>query len=416
MEYGLIGEHLGHSFSKDIHGQIADYEYELKEIAKEDIDAFMKAKDFKGINVTIPYKQTVIPYLDYIDDNAKAIGAVNCIVNNNGVLTGYNTDFDGMRALILRNDLDLKDKKVLVLGTGGTSHTANAVAKSLGAKDIYTVSRKAGENVITYDEAVKEHCDTNVIINTTPVGMYPNTNGSPIDIGAFKNLEGVIDAIFNPLRTDLVMSALNTSLKSEGGLYMLVVQAVCAAEHFLNKTIDSNISDRIYKNLLSSKENIVLVGMPGSGKSAVSRKLSELTGKEVVDTDTLIVKKSGMEITDIFSKYGEDYFRNLETEVIGETSQRSGIIISTGGGAVLRNENVRLLKKNGKVFFIDRPLKDLLPTSDRPLANSAEKITALYETRYPIYLSSADKIINVTGDVKQVADSILEICNEDKGN
>lgn len=413
MEYGLIGEHLGHSFSKDIHGQIADYEYELKEIAKEDIDAFMKAKDFKGINVTIPYKQTVIPYLDYIDDNAKAIGAVNCIVNNNGVLTGYNTDFDGMRALILRNDLDLKDKKVLVLGTGGTSHTANAVAKSLGAKDIYTVSRKAGENVITYDEAVKEHCDTSVIINTTPVGMYPNTNGSPIDIGAFKNLEGVIDAIFNPLRTDLVMSALNTSLKSEGGLYMLVVQAVCAAEHFFNKTIDSNISDRIYKNILSSKENIVLVGMPGSGKSAVSRKLSELTGKEVVDTDALIVKKSGMEITDIFSKYGEDYFRNLETEVIGETSQRSGIIISTGGGAVLRNENVRLLKKNGKVFFIDRPLKDLLPTSDRPLANSAEKITALYETRYPIYLSSADKIIKVTGDVKQVADSILEICNED---
>ena len=407
MEYGLIGEHLGHSFSKDIHALIADYNYELKEIAPSDIDAFMKAKDFKGINVTIPYKQTVIPYLDEIDENAAKIGAVNCIVNKNGHLKGYNTDFDGMRALILKNNIDLKGKKVLILGTGGTSHTARAVASSLGASLILIVSRKKGEGVITYDEALAEHSDTDVIINTTPNGMYPNSDSKPIDIKGFNKLKGVIDVIFNPLRTELVMDAKERGIPSEGGLYMLVVQAIIASEHFFERTYDKGLSDNIFGYIKGNKENIVLVGMPGCGKSKVGKLLNKDTLMKVLDTDALIVEKAGMEITDIFAKYGEKYFRDLETEVIKEASAKSGVIISTGGGAILRKENIRTLKKNGKIFFIDRPLEDLLPTDDRPLANSKEKIISLFNERYDKYVSCADEVIKVKGEADTVKDEIM---------
>lgn len=408
MEYGLIGEHLGHSFSKEIHRRIGDYTYELKEIAKDDVDAFMKSKDFKAINVTIPYKQTVIPYLDEIDENAKEIGAVNCIVNSNGKLKGYNTDFDGMKMLILKNGIDLKNKKVLILGTGGTSKTAKAVVKSLGAKTILNVSRTASLETISYEEAIAKHKDANVIINTTPVGMFPNTDGCPIDILAFDKLEGVIDAIFNPLRSNLVMSSLKENIPSEGGLYMLVVQAIKASEHFFDKAIDDSLAKGIFDEIYKSKCNIVLTGMPGSGKSSVGKHIQLITGRELFDTDSLIVEKAGMEISDIFAKYGEQYFRDLESEVIDEVSKKNGVIISTGGGAVLRDENVQNLKRNGSVFFIDRALEDLIPTDDRPLANDVEKIKKLYETRFPIYEASADVKVKVKGDAKSVAEEIIK--------
>lgn len=412
MEYGLIGEHLGHSFSKEIHGKIGDYKYELKEIEPDKLDAFIREADFKAINVTIPYKEKVIPYLDSISEGASKIGAVNCIVNRNGKLYGYNTDFAGMRLLILKNKIDMTGKKVLILGTGGTSKTAHAVCESLGASEILTVSRKKNDGVITYDEATTYHKDASVIINTTPAGMYPNTDGQPISLNEFLNLEGVIDAIYNPLRTNLVMEAKAKNIPSEGGLYMLVMQAIVASEFFFDTKYDEGLCDSIYKDILSGKENIVLIGMPASGKSSVGRKLSYMTKKEYIDSDPLIEEKAGMSISDIFAKYGEKYFRDLESEVINEISKKSGVIISTGGGAILKEENVKNLKRNGKIIFLDRPLESLMPTGDRPLANSKEKIVNLYNERYPIYKERCDIRLDVKGNVEWASREIIKLSKQ----
>jgi shikimate dehydrogenase len=285
MEYGLIGEHLGHSFSAIIHGKIANYPYELKELSQTELPAFMQKKDFKAINVTIPYKQAVIDYLDEIDENAKKIGAVNTVVNRSGKLIGYNTDFFGMKALADKIGVSLEGKKVLILGSGGTARTANAVAASLGADQILTVSRSDKENCITYESVYKDHLDAEYIINTTPVGLYPNQDGTdgqlptPIDLTAFPNLKGVLDAIFNPLRTNLICHAKKNGTAADGGLYMLVAQAVYAAEKFLDTALDKSIIDRIYDELRSQIENIVLIGMPGCGKSTVGKRLAKLLNR-----------------------------------------------------------------------------------------------------------------------------------------
>ena len=260
MEYGLIGEKLGHSFSKEVHNRLFDYNYELKEISKDEIDLFLGEKDFKAINVTIPYKQTVIPYLDYISDIAKEIGAVNTVVNKDGKLYGYNTDFLGLKALIEKNNIAIKGKKVLILGSGGTSKTALAVTKHLNASCVLRVSRNKIEELITYDEAIKYHTDAQVIINTTPCGMYPNIDDLALDISKFNKLEGVVDAIYNPLCSKLVCVALNRGITAVGGLYMLVSQAAFAAEKFTDKKVDISKVDEIYNSLLKNKQNIILMG------------------------------------------------------------------------------------------------------------------------------------------------------------
>lgn len=406
MEYGCIGEHLPHSFSKEIHEQIESYDYRLQEIRPEDLDAFMKARDFKAINVTIPYKQAVIPYLDEISENARAIGAVNTIVNKDGKLCGYNTDFGGMRALIARMGLELKGRKVLILGTGGTSKTACAVAESLWAREIYRASRSGKEGALSYEDIYKLHSDAEILINTTPCGMFPDPSGMPIDPELFPNLEGVLDAIYNPLASRLVLKARQMEVPAEGGLYMLVAQAVLAAEHFTGKKYDPRIIDRIYLNIFTRKQNIVLVGMPCCGKSTISKLLAEQLGMDWVDTDDVVVEKRGMEIPDIFARYGEPYFRDLETEVIRELASRSGCIIATGGGTVLREQNIDALRQNGRVYFIDRPLEQLLPTKDRPLANSEEKIRKIYAQRYERYCSVADVVVSSVGDAQKVAAKI----------
>ena len=317
MKYGLIGEHLGHSFSKDIHNMIGDYDYQLKEIAPQDLDAFMKARDFLGINVTIPYKQDVIPYLDEVDQAAQMIGAVNTIVNKNGKLYGYNTDFYGMKSLLEKMGLSVKGKKVLILGTGGTSKTAKALVQSLGCKSVAKVSRhpesetsegtdpssSSSCQVITYEEAIKE-TDTNIIINTTPCGMFPKTDAQPIALDSFSNLEGVLDAIYNPNSSNLILDAKKKGLKAEGGLYMLVGQAIKAAEFFFEKPIPADKADKIFNTILGRKENIVLIGMPASGKSTVGKQISRLLNRELIDSDAEIVKKEGREISEIFAKEG----------------------------------------------------------------------------------------------------------------
>ena len=403
MHYGLIGEKLGHSFSAEIHQKLKSNPYALVELSKDELDAFFEAKDFSAINVTIPYKTAVIPYLSHIDESAKAIGAVNTVVNQNGELWGYNTDFYGLSALVLHAGITLQNKKVAILGTGGTSKTAFAVAKSLGAKEILTVSRKAGDGVITYEELTNLHADIEVLINTTPVGMYPNTEATPVDISAFANLSGVIDAIYNPLRTQFILDAQKRGIPAEGGLYMLVAQAVRASELFLNCTYEPDTAERIYLELLSKTENIVLSGMPGAGKSTVGKLLAQKLERPFFDLDEEIVRVAGRSIPEIFATDGEATFRNLETKVLRDVlANQKGIVLATGGGAILRNENVDLLHRNGKIYFIDRPLEALLPTPDRPLASSAEAIRRRYAERYERYCMTADYRIDADASIEEV--------------
>ena len=391
-KYGCIGKKLTHSFSKEIHAKLADYAYDLIELAEEEIAPFFEKKDFAAINVTIPYKQTVIPYLDSISEVAERIGAVNTIVNKDGKLCGYNTDYYGMKALIERIGIDLTGKKVLVLGTGGTSKTTRVVAADLGAAEILTVSRRKTDHYITYEEAVQEHADANVIINTTPSGMYPDCESRPIDITEFTQLIGVVDVVYNPLCTNLVLDAKQRGIKAEGGLYMLIMQAVVAVERFLDTRIAKEVADRVFASIFASKENVVLTGMPGSGKSTVGKYLN-IEGFEFVDTDEEIEKRCGCSIKELIQEKGEAYFRALETEVIREVSSMNCRIISTGGGAVLKEENVRALKRNGKLYFLNADLSRLQATDSRPLSDTQEKLARLYTERMSLYTGTADVVV-----------------------
>ncbi|MGN0517737.1 MAG: shikimate kinase [Acutalibacteraceae bacterium] len=407
MQYGLIGEHLGHSYSREIHEKIADYKYELLELKPDELGDFLTKKEFCGINVTIPYKQAVIPYLDEVSEMAESIGAVNTIVNKNGRLYGYNTDFAGMRELIRYANIDIKDKKIMILGTGGTSKTAHAVVQSLGAKDIIHVSRRIGENAVTYDDAIKLHTDIQVIVNTTPVGMYPNENNKPIDIEHFKQLEGIVDAVYNPLQTNLVLDGKARNISACGGLYMLAAQAVWASALFLDKDIEQSLIDKAFNLVMEQKENIVLIGMPTSGKTTVGKLLAEISQKKFYDTDRVITKKIGT-ISDYITQNGEPAFRAVEREVITEAARLSGRIIATGGGAVLDPENVLALKRNGILVFLDRSLNNLKAAPDRPLSSDINRLAKLYEVRYPIYKNAAD--ICVDGDMQplDVAKAVLK--------
>ena len=411
MNYGCIGLKLGHSFSEMIHRKIGGYDYMLKEIPEIVLDVFMKERDFRGINVTIPYKQAVIDYLDEISETARNIGAVNTIVNKDGKLSGYNTDFSGMTALIKKTGAEFKNKKVLILGTGGTSKTAYAVAKSLGAAVVIKAGRTGKDGSLTYEEIYKNHTDAEIIINTTPCGMFPENGGIPIDISRFDRLEAVIDAIYNPLRSRLVLEAKKRGVIAEGGLYMLVAQAVAAAELFTGKKYGGELTDGIYKELLEEQTNIVLIGMPGSGKTTIGRTLAKKLEREYADTDEYIVNGQQKPITEIFSGRGEEYFRDLESDAVKDISSRHGLVISTGGGCVLRRENVDYLKQNGIIFFLDRSPDMLIPTSSRPLADSTEKIKKLYEKRIDIYTAAADRIIKINDSFEDGEKEIIKEFN-----
>ena len=411
LTYGCIGEHLPHSFSKEIHGEIADYAYKLQELTPDELPAFLAARSFRGVNVTIPYKQAVIPCLDETDPTARAIGAVNTIVNRDGKLFGFNTDLYGLIRLIRRTGLDLSGKKVLIPGTGGTSRTAAFAAKQLGAREIRKISRTGRDGSLTYEDALRDHTDAQIILNTTPCGMYPNPDARPLPLEPFTRLEGVVDVIYNPLRSRLVLDARARGIPAEGGLYMLVAQAVRASEIFLDTAYPEDLTDRIYARILRRKENIVLIGMPGSGKSAVGQILAEKTGRPFADTDQLIVEKAGKSIPDIFREDGEEAFRDLESEVIRDVSLQGGQVLSTGGGAILRPENVTVLRQNGRLFWLDRNPEDLIPTDDRPLADTDAKMKQLYRVRKPLYQAAADETIPVSGTPEITADIILKTIN-----
>lgn len=406
MNYGCIGEHLPHSFSKEIHGEIGGYGYELKELTPEELPAFLAARDFRGINVTIPYKQAVIPYLDELDPVAREIGAVNTIVRRKDRLCGYNTDLYGLLRLLRRAGLDLKGQKVLIPGTGGTSRTAAYAAETLGAREILKLSRSSREGALSYEEALKNHTDAGVILNTTPCGMYPEPDTQPLPLSPFTRLRGVADVIYNPLRSRLVLEARALGIPAEGGLYMLVAQAVRASELFLDTAYPEDLTDRIYRTVLRRKENIVLIGMPGSGKSAVGQELARRTGRPLADTDQLIERRAGKTIPEIFRVSGEKAFRDLESDVIRELASRGGQILSTGGGAVLRPENLTALRQNGRLYWLNRDPDTLVPTEDRPLADTREKMKQLYLQREPVYRAAADVVIPVHGTPADTAADI----------
>ncbi len=412
MDYGCIGEKLSHSFSKDIHANLADYTYELKELSPDEVGAFLTARDFRAINVTIPYKQTVIPYLDEIDPTAAAIGAVNTIVHRDGKLCGYNTDFAGMEKLCGRVGVTLKDKKVLILGSGGTSKTAYALATAHGAREVYRVSRRAQESCITYTDALATHTDADIIINTTPCGMFPQPDAQPLDLSAFPSLSGVIDAIYNPLRSRLVQQAHTRGIKASGGLYMLVAQAAVAVEHFTGTAIDDTRIERVYRTVRNQKRNYVLIGMPSCGKSTLGKRLANRLNMAFIDTDDLIRARTGKSIPAIFDEVGEEGFRDIESAVIRDLESTQHTVIATGGGAILREENRTALRANGMLLFLDRPLEALITTADRPLSGTADKLRQRYHERYSLYCATADDTVdcvpNIEANLRQMEERFLK--------
>ena len=406
MIRGCIGERLSHSFSEEIHRLLGDASYELKEVAPEELAAFLREEPFQGVNVTIPYKQAVIPYLDEISETVRAVGAVNTVVRRQGRLLGFNTDVCGLTHLLSRAGLEIKGRKVLVLGTGGTSRTAVYTAQTLGAAAVLRVSRSGRDGALTYPEAVEAHRDAEIIINTTPCGMFPHLEESPLSLQPFSHLLGVADAVYNPLRSSLVLEARERSVPALGGLDMLAAQAVRAAELFRDEAFPSDTADRICADMLKAKENIVLIGMPGSGKSSVAAALGRRLGRTAVDTDQLIARQTGMSAAEIIRKQGEEAFRALESDVIRALAPRHGLVIATGGGAVLQPENVRALRHNGRLVWLDKPLAALTADDDHPLSDTEEKLARLYAERTPIYRAAADAVISVRENAEQTARAV----------
>ena len=401
MQCGLLGRKLGHSYSPQIHSHLASYEYALFEKEPEELEAFLKNGSFTGLNVTIPYKKDVIPFLDELSPTAKRLGAVNTIVRRgDGSLIGHNTDYFGFCSMVHRSGLTVAGKKVLVLGSGGASNTAVAALQELGA-DVVIISR-SGEN--NYDN-LHRHADAAVIVNTTPVGMYPKTGVSPIDLGVFPRLEGVLDVVYNPARTQLLLDAESRGLIAMNGLWMLVAQAKESAEWFAGVQIPDDKIAKIHGLLRAQMENIVLVGMPGCGKTTVGRALANMQGKRFVDADAVLEERVGRKITDIIPTDGEEAFRQMETDTLAELGKQSGLVIATGGGCVTRERNYPLLHQNGTILWLTRDLNKL-PTHGRPLSQ-AGKLQQMYAVREPMYRRFADAVISNDATVEQ---TIAQIC------
>lgn len=404
LKCGLLGEKLGHSYSPQIHSMLADYEYKLFEKSPEELEAFLKSGEFDGLNVTIPYKKAVMPYCTELSPTAAQIGSVNTIVRrSDGGLYGDNTDAFGFENLIVHNGIEVKGKKALVLGTGGASVTAQAVLKNLGASKVVVISRRGEDNY----ENIAKHRDAEIIANTTPVGMYPNNGKAAVDLEMFPKLSGVLDVVYNPARTALLLQAERLGIPCAGGLYMLVSQAKRSCELFTGKSIPDSEIDRIERVLSHQMQNIVIIGMPGSGKTTVSTMLAEKLGRKIFDTDTMVAEKAGVTIPEIFAAQGEAGFRRLETEATAEVGKLSGNIISTGGGVVTVAENYELLHQNGVIVWIERDTNKLA-RDGRPISLSTD-LNELYAARLPLYDRFADIKADNNGDINDTVNAIMEM-------
>lgn len=407
MEYGLIGEKLTHSFSKIIHEQLADYTYTLQPLNKQEFTNFMEQRNFKAINVTIPYKKAVMPYLDHIDEKAVKIQAVNTIVNKDGKLYGTNTDYDGFYYTLKKHQIDVRNKKVLICGDGGAAQAIKAVLRDEGCKEMISFRRTSTPATISYKEARMKHSDCEVIINTSPCGMFPNHIELPLDLADFPKCEAVVDIIYNPLFTRLCIQAKKRNIKYAGGLEMLVAQAKYAIEFFIHKKLSDSVIDTIVKQLLSEKRNVVLIGMPSCGKTTIAEVLARQMNREYVDLDEMIVKQTNCSIKAIMAEGGEAAFRRLEHEAVMQISKQQGLIIATGGGVIKNPLNMEYLSMNGVIFYIKRELSQLLTDDNRPLSSSKEAIAALWEERKSLYPLYADYEIENNADIDQAVKQII---------
>ena len=405
MKCGLLGRHLGHSYSPYIHSQLGDYCYELFEREPEEIEAFLKNGDFSGINVTVPYKKDVIPYLDELTPVARQLGAVNTVVRRGEKLIGHNTDYFGFMTMVKESGLEISGKKVLVLGSGGASNTATAVLEELNAH-VVVISRQRQNNYTN----LHLHADASVIVNTTPVGMYPNAGNTPVSLDLFPVLEGVLDVVYNPARTKLLLDAEKRGLVAMNGLLMLVAQAKEAAQWFTQAPITEADISTIYRDLQRRMENIILIGMPGSGKTTVGKRLAQKTGRDFVDADEELIRYAGCSIPEIFARDGEAGFRQLETYILSRIGQKSNLVIATGGGCVTQAQNYPLLHQNGTIFCLNRDISKL-PTDGRPLSQQ-NKADEMYRIRKPLYETFADNMIDNNGDPDDAVRHILLILEE----
>ena len=408
--YGLLGRKLGHSWSVPIHEELGCAGYRLMELEPEELAPFLQQKDIGGLNVTIPYKRDVMPLCDGIDPGAREIGSVNTIVRReDGKLWGYNTDIDGFVYMARRAGVELAGRKVVILGSGGASLTAQAAARREGAREIVVVSRSGPDN---YGN-LSRHADAELLINTTPVGMYPGNGSAPVDLAVFPRCQGVLDVIYNPQRTALLLQAEELGIPCGGGLPMLVAQAKVAEEHFTGRSIPDSENDRIFRKLRQEMENIVLIGMPGCGKTTVGQALAALTGREAVDIDARIVEQTGCSIPEIFARGGEEAFRALEREETAKVGALSGKIILTGGGVVKDPRNYASLRQNGRIYHLVRDL-ELLPTDGRPLSQGAD-LQAMWREREPLYTRFRDAVIRNDGTVEETAQMIWRDFCENSG-
>lgn len=402
LRCGLLGEKLGHSYSPALHSRFGDYEYRLYEKSPEELADFLQNGDFHGLNVTIPYKKAVVPFCAALSDEARAIGSVNTLVRQrDGTLYGDNTDAFGFRLLLRRLGVDAAGKKALVLGSGGASVMAAHVLRQAGA-EVTVISRRGEDNY----ENLHRHADAALIVNATPVGMFPHNGESPLSLAQFPRLEGVADLIYNPARTALLLEAERLGIPHTGGLLMLAAQAKRASELFQGCALPDGAAEEAERALAAEMENIVLIGMPGCGKSTLAALLGERLHRPVLDADREIEAAAGMTIPDIFAHFGENRFRALETETLAALGRRSGCVISTGGGAVLREENYPLLHQNGRIFHIRREVS-LLPTAGRPVSQSRD-LRELERERLPRYERFADVSIDNNGSAADALRQIME--------
>lgn len=389
--FGLLGEKLGHSFSPMLHGMLGDYGYTLIERAPDELEELFASGEYDGFNVTIPYKKAVIPFMSELTDTARRCGSVNTVVRRaDGTYLGDNTDFYGFSVLLSESGLSVEGKKVLVLGDGGVAPTVREVLKDARVGETVTISRRGENNY----ENLSRHADCSIIVNTTPVGMYPSVGASPLDISVFPRLEGVIDLIFNPLRTELMLRAEEAGLTAAGGLLMLAAQAVRASERFTGATFDEpSVSRRLCDAVLRAQTSVFIIGMPGCGKTTVGRELAKHLGRELADADALLTARIG-DIPAFFRDHGEEAFRREEAKLLAELGARSGLVLATGGGCVTREENYRALHQNGTIVWLRRDLAQL-PTEGRPVSQR-DGVQAIYERRKPLYESFADLTIENT--------------------
>lgn len=404
MIYGLLGKTLRHSYSKIIHERMADYTYDLYETPEEGLEALIRRPDMGGFNVTIPYKQTVIPFCDELTPAARAIGSVNTLYHDAaGRLIGDNTDYFGFSYMARRAGISFAGRKVVIFGSGGTSLTARRVAADEGAREVVIVSR-SGEN--NYDN-LDRHADAEILINTTPVGMYPKNEGTLIDIARFPQCCGVLDVIYNPLKTNLILAAEDAGIPATGGLPMLVAQAAPAVERFSGRAIREAVIEETLDTLTREVRNLVLVGMPGCGKSSIGRLAAERAGRAFYDTDDMVVEMAGCSIPEIFAAQGETAFRDLEAKAVAQAARERSGVIATGGGVLLREENRRALRQNSRIVYLDRAL-DALPTDGRPISQT-RKLEDIYRERLPLFTGVSDVTVVNDAAPEVVAARVLEV-------